>query len=163
MFERILVPLDGSRLSSRAIPYAVEVAKRSNAELILMRVVQPAHVSVSTESVEIIPSPTATELAMQAAHLKDRENVKQARQYLQRRNSALRKRGISSSYHVELGDAAKSIVKFCHQKKIGLVVMATSGKSGLKRAFLGSVADEVVREPGVPVLVIRPVKRGRRK
>ena len=39
-----------------------------------------------------------------------------------------------------------------------MVIMTTHGRNGLKRAFLGSVADEIVREPGIPVLVVRPKK-----
>jgi nucleotide-binding universal stress UspA family protein len=67
------------------------------------------------------------------------------------------------SYFTVLGEPAKAIIKFCQEESVDLVVMTTSGKSGLKRAFLGSVADEVIREPGIPMLAIRPMRRGKKK
>ena len=58
-----------------------------------------------------------------------------------------------------MGTPAKSIIEFCQKEGVDLVVMTTHGRNGLKRAFVGSIADEVIRESGVPVLVIRPQRR----
>ncbi len=57
---------------------------------------------------------------------------------------------------VRRGDPAEHILAKCNGEGVDLIVMATRGRGGLRRAFLGSVADTVVREPGVRVLVIRP-------
>jgi len=57
---------------------------------------------------------------------------------------------------VAIGNPAQSIMQFSKKKNIDLIVMTTHGKSGLKRAVMGSIADVVIRESGKPVLVIRP-------
>jgi len=55
-----------------------------------------------------------------------------------------------------MGDIARSIIEFIEKENTDLVVMTTHGKSGLRRAVMGSIADVVIRESGKPVLVIRP-------
>jgi nucleotide-binding universal stress UspA family protein len=55
-----------------------------------------------------------------------------------------------------VGEPAEAIIEFCQKEAISLVIMTTTGKSGLKRALLGSVTDRVIREPGFPVFAIRP-------
>jgi len=156
MFKRILVPLDGSRLSGRALPCATEVARRFGAKLILLQVVVPAPMVVAPSPVDEGVSPIATEMAVRQARTQDKTNLERARRYLRGKLRSITARGIKGSYQVAVGTPVKSILDYCRKEKIDLVVMTTSGKSGLKRALMGSVADEVVRSPGFPVLVIRP-------
>ena len=155
MFQHILVPLDGSRLSSQAVPYAVRLAKRFESQLILLRVVPPARITTPIERIDGIPSPAATEMAVQSARLQDKKKLSKARRYLSRKVRDLATRGITSSYHISVGDPVQSIANYCHPLKIDLIVMATRGRAGLKRAIAGSVTDHLIRESGVPVLVIR--------
>jgi len=68
----------------------------------------------------------------------------------------MKAKGINERYHVIARKPAQSILKFSKKEKIDLVVMTTHGKSELKRALVGSVADEVIRTSGKPVLVIKP-------
>ena len=155
MFKRLLVPLDGSRFASRALRYATEVAQRFSAEVILIQAIKPATPVVDGGALVGV-SPAAAEIAVQAALEADKRNAARARRYLSGKVGAIRARRIQSSYHVLMGDAARSIVEFSEKENIDLVVMTTRGKSGLKRALMGSVADLVIRESGKPVLVIRP-------
>jgi nucleotide-binding universal stress UspA family protein len=155
MFKRLLVPLDGSRFASRALRYATEVAQRFGAEVILIQVIKPATFIIDAGA-PVGVSPAAAEIAVQAARQADEGNAARAQRYLSGKVRAMRSRHIRSSYHVLMGDAARSIVEFGEKESIDLVVMTTSGKSGLKRALMGSVADVVIRESGKPVLVIRP-------
>lgn len=155
MFKRLLVPLDGSRFASRALRYAVEVAQRFGAEVILIQVVKPTTPVVDGGAVVGV-SPAAAEIAVQASLEADKRNAARAGRYLSGKVRAMRSRHIQSSYHVLMGDAARSIMEFSERGKIDLVVMTTRGKSGLRRALMGSVADVVIRESGKPVLVIRP-------
>ena len=155
MFKRLLVPLDGSRAASRALRYAAEVAKRFDAEVVLVQVAKPTTPIVDGGALVGV-SPAAAEIAVQAAREADKQNVARARRYLGGKVRAMKSRQIRSSYHVLMGDAARSVIEFSEKEKIDLVVMTTSGKSGLKRALMGSVADVVIRESGKPVLVIRP-------
>jgi len=163
MFSRILVPLDGSRFSSTAVKYALEVAARFGARLMLVRVVTPATPHAMSATPEGTLSPIAAETAVQAARLEDRRQADKVARYLQRRARQIARKGHECSYRVLVGDPARSIVNLCHKEDIDLVVMSTRGRSGLRRALAGSVTDVVVREPGVPVLVIRPKTRRRQK
>jgi nucleotide-binding universal stress UspA family protein len=162
MFKRILVPLDGSRFSSQALSYARDIARRYQSELVIIRVVPPATVIPSSTATEMGVDPTAARIAVQSARIQDRVNVMRVRKYLQRKLRATTKRGIEGSYNIALGEPGESIVQYSAEKNINLIVMMTSGKGGLKRAILGSVADEVTRKAGVPVLLI-PKKRQRRR
>ena len=155
MFKRLLVPLDGSRFALRALRYAAEVAQRFSAEVILIQVIKPT-TPVIDAGVAVGVSPAAAEITVQAAREADQRNAARARRYLGGKVGVMRSRHIQSSYHVLMGDAARSIIEFSEKEKIDLVVMTTHGKSGLKRALMGSVADVVIRESGKPVLVIRP-------
>lgn len=158
MFERILVPLDGSRFSGRALTYAIEIAKRFNSEVSLIEVVTPT----TPEQVTSL-SAEATQIAKEAAQSQDRRHIERAKRYLSKKLQEVTAHGARGSYHTVLGDPAKTIIGFCQKESVGLVIMTTSGKGRLKRAILGSVADEVVRESGIPVLAIRPKKRRTQK
>ena len=161
MFNRVLVPLDGSRYSARALPYALEIAKRFSSEVMLLQVIHPAPVNIPTVAGDAMINTQAIEAVERSAQAQDRRDVAKAGRYLRTRTEKMQ--GIRSSFHVELGEPAETIIKFSRKEAVDLVVMTTSGKSGLKRAFLGSVADKVIREPGIPVLAVRPGKRPSKK
>ena len=162
MFKRILVPLDGSPASARALPYAAEIARKFDSEVVLFQVVEsppsgraPAGVGVYT---------AATELAAGAARKSEKAGLERARRYLSSKVRALEAQGVKATAHVATGSPAKAILDYCRKEKVDLVVMTTSGKGGIKRAVLGSVADQLVRDPTVPELVIRPqAPRGKRE
>lgn len=149
MFERILVPLDGSRFGSMAVQYATEIAQRYGAEVILMNAVVPAPIA-----------PGMVEVSVRSARLEDEHGILKVKRYLQRKTLEVTKQGVSCSYRLLIGQPVRSILHSCHKERADLVVMSTRGKGGLKRAVLGSVADQVTRESKIPVLL---VQRGRRR
>ena len=160
MFEKVLVPLDGSRLSAKAIDYAVEVAKRFSSEILLLEVIEPVNpiippVMPGGTDAGLTASPIAIQNAVKAAQIEEKADVKQAKRYLSSKVRQLEAKGVKSSSHIVMGVPADMILAFGKKNKIGLVIMTTSGKSGLKRALMGSVADKIIRDPGFPVLVIR--------
>jgi len=157
MFKRILVPLDGSRTSAQALPYAVEIAKRFGAELMLVHVVEAATASSGGRAPAGVGTSSAvTEIAAEAAQAQDKRNMARAKRYLGDKLRSAVERGVKGSVHVMTGTPARSILEFCKKEKVDLVVLTTSGKSGIKRAIWGSVADQLIRDPSVPELVIRP-------
>ncbi len=162
MFKHILVPLDGSRFSGQALRYAIVVAQRFGAEVILMQVVSPASLTVVAAPPVGEASPVVIEMAVQGARRQDKKNEARAKRYLRKKLQGVAAKGIKGSHHVVMGIPARSIMEFCHKEAVDLIVMATHGRSGLRRAFVGSVADEVIRESGVPVLVTRPQRRGKK-
>ena len=93
----------------------------------------------------------------------DRRNLSRARSYLKRKLSEISKKGVDGSYYAIIGDPAASILEYCRKADIDLIVMNTHGRTGLRRAVMGSVADKVIRESGEPVLVVRPRPKRKRK
>ena len=159
MFKRLLVPLDGSPFASQALPYAAEIAQRFGAEVVLVQVVKPATFIIAAGAPGGV-SPAASEIAVQAARETDKRNVARARRYLSDKVRTMTSQRIESSYHVLVGDTARSVIEFSEKENIDMVVMTTHGKSGLKRAVMGSIADALIRQSGKPVLAIRPQVSG---
>ncbi len=156
MFERIMVPMDGSRYSARALPYAIEIASKFNAEIILLRVVHRVRpVTPVGPSGTGIMSDYTNQIFVESAIDEEKQHLAEGKRYLQRQLKHITQNNLKGSYRVLVGDPAEEIIDLCKKESINLVVMTTTGKSGVKRAFLGSVADRVIREPGFPVLVIR--------
>jgi nucleotide-binding universal stress UspA family protein len=102
---------------------------------------------------------TATRTAIQIAQDEDKRNISKAKRYLQRKLREIKKQNIDISCDVLFGHPALLIIGFARKHDMDLIVMTSHGKGGLKRAFMGSVADEVVRESGKPVLVFNPSAR----
>jgi universal stress protein A len=162
MFKTIVVPLDGSRFSSAALKYAIDIVNHYQARLILVRAVERT-VPVATAGASLgVETATSSRLAMEAAEREDLIHERQAKQYMRKKVKEAAAKGIKAEYRVVTGYPYESIMDICKREKADLVVMTTHGKSGLKRAILGSVADKIVRDARVPVLVIRPKSRERK-
>ena len=154
MFEKIVVPLDGTKLSEVSLPYASEMARKFKASLLLIRVVAPTAVVASG-----VEGPSAVRLMVETAQLADMKNVEDARTYLEGVASELKGPALKVETFAALGGPADQVLKLCKDKGASLVVMTTHGRTGIRRAVLGSVADEIVRSSVVPVLVIRPEEK----
>ncbi len=154
MFERIVVPMDGSRLSAEAIPYAVEIAKSFDSEVVLLRVVSRTPVGLVSPSVDI-GNPMTIDLISEQAQTKEVENTAHAKRYLANRGREIKDQGLKVSYEVIEGNPVHAIIEFAKGEKATLIVMMSHGRGRFKRAILGSVTDAIIRGTTVPVLVIR--------
>ncbi len=152
MYRAILVPLDGSPLSEHALPLAFAVAQRCNATLHLVHVHQWA---------------TATPIVIEHIPVVDEElhSLGQAheRVYLERlRDRIVTDPSVKTTVAVleraEPPDEtiAHALIQYAATSEIDLIVMATHGRGGLARAWLGSVADAIVRQSALPLLLVRP-------
>ena len=133
-YRRILVPLDGSSLAERAVPFACRLAALHGAELVLARVVEPAGNA---------PVTAGEHSAIGAAQL-----------YLEELGGGLLLRQPIQTA-VYYGEAVDGILEEIRLRHPDVVVMATHGRTGL-RVVLGSVADAVARRSPVPVLLVPP-------
>ena len=150
MIEQILVPLDGSPIGETVLPWVRDLARTAGATICLLRVVPPPDVVVTGyENFAPVPVPLITPQE-QAAELR------RARRYLLR---VARVVGSATEVRrlVREGRPAAEIVQAARELGGGaLIAMSTHGRTGLGRLVLGSVADEVIRTAGLPVLVLRP-------
>jgi nucleotide-binding universal stress UspA family protein len=141
-YERIIVPLDGSRFARAALAPAAWLARELGAGLVLVQAAAPAHVPG-------VESDLARQLGESDA----------ARSLAEAAESAV-VAGLPVSQVLVTGGMADApalaILTAVEEAEAGLVVMATHGRTGLERAMLGSVADAVVAASPVPVLLVHP-------
>ena len=153
MYERILVPLDGSKVGEAALPHVEELvsklAPEVKAEVILLQVVSSlTHYVIAGEASVRVPY-TGKELE---------QIKKKARSYLNKVGESLRSKGATVKTKVATGKAAEEIIKAADETKANLIAMSTHGRSGLSRLTFGSITDKVLRTGNVPVLVVRAPK-----
>ncbi len=138
MLKRIVVPLDGSALAEAILPQVMEFARTLGAELLVLRVAF-AHV---------FPGVDATK--------EEVETVRQAEEYVGGVAAQLADAGLAVRTSVRYGKPAVEIVSHVVDNHADFVAMSTHGRSGLSRLVMGSVAEAVVRNAGVPVLLVHP-------
>jgi nucleotide-binding universal stress UspA family protein len=148
MFERILVPLDGSHLAEAALPPALAIATQFRSKLVLLQVIPFDLVDATAEA----ESP----VKMQAEDLERRG----ANEYLTHLVNELASSHVAAEAKVIEAAPAEAILDCVKTEDIGLIVMSTHGRGGLGRLVFGSVADQLLRRSRVPVLVIRPAPDG---
>ena len=129
---------------------------------VLVQVVQPTRPIPPVDPTGLT-SPVASQITFDQAALADRRNLSRAKRYLAGKVRELKAKNIPAEYRATEGDAAAHIMEIGRKNKVDLIVMTTHGRSGFRRAIMGSVADKVIRESGDPVLVVRPYQRRRRK
>jgi nucleotide-binding universal stress UspA family protein len=146
MYKHILLPLDGSALAEQALPHALAQAERFEAELTLLKVIEPL--------------PRRGTSMSQAAFERAEEEMKTwAREYLEGVAGKLQEQGISVQTATPLDEPHRAIVRLAERNQVDLIVMCTRGQSGISRWLMGSVADRVVRGAKVPVLLVRALKK----
>lgn len=158
MFKKILVCLDGSKLAEQILPYAVEEALHFQSKLVLFQVI-PEPVAFSPGIPGAASVPIRTDTMLEEAE----KALNEARDYLEDIATPLRKKGIQVEAVSILGSAGDAILSYAEGNNINLITIATHGRSGLRRGVFGSVADYVLRESGLPILVIRPQEREDKK
>ena len=141
MYDTVLVPLDGSTFGEHAIPYAVAVAQRTGARIELLHVHE-----LPVDAVGLVLDPES-----------DEEVRERARRYLEKTAAAVEERtGVTAGVRLAVGHAVPAIKEEASKAGAGMIVMCTHGRGGLQRAWIGSVADGLVRESELPVLMVRP-------
>jgi len=149
MFEKILICLDGSKLAEQILPYAIEEAIRFRSKVVLLQIIE-AHTVPVVEA-------GASALAVEASAQQIERVQRDAKAYLEALTQSLREKGIEAEYVTLQGlQIGQTIVDYANEHGVDLIAIATHGRSGLKRLVLGSVAEFVLRESGLPILVIRP-------
>lgn len=146
-YKKIIVPIDGSGWSERAIPHAVDIAQNNDAEIILLHVFRPP----ASEYVGEIA------LAGQDASLMAlREDMKQKLMALR---GQVRSEGVNVRVQFIEGTGVAGIIcDYINEEDADLVVMSSHGRTGVTRWLFGSVAHKVMQEVNIPVMIIRPEK-----
>ncbi len=159
MYNKILGPLDGSKLSECTLSHIEGVATGCKvSEVVLLAVLEPVQrSSAGTE----FPSSREVLSRMEGEWQKvENENKKKAEEYLNVAAEGLREKGITAKIDVIQSEldkgVAETILDYSQNNNFDLVIMSTHGRSGVTRFALGSVADKVIRHSKVPVLIVAP-------
>ena len=142
MFDRILIPTDGSDPARPAVEMALDLAETHDATLHVLYIVdQPTTVSGVGEGVSSLDDllDALEERGQQAT----KAVVEQARE-----------REIATTAAVRRGNPHDDILSYAEDHDIDVIVMGTHGRTGVKRALLGSVTENVVRHSEIPVLTV---------
>lgn len=154
MYRRILVPLDGSRLAEAAIPHATGAARCFGSSITMIQVVSPITAATAIDPLTAAGAEAA--LAMESVEASEEAAADYLADVVQRPDF----QGIPVQTEVVRGSAASEIVRRAKAGDIDLIAMSTHGRTGLGRLVFGSVADQVLREAGLPILLIRPKNIG---
>jgi nucleotide-binding universal stress UspA family protein len=150
MYEKILVPLDGSKVAETALPnvedLVIRMAPNTRIEITLLQV-------ISNLTYNVLTPEEQAQIPYSAVDLKQ---IKQnAADYLEKVAAPLRDKRIDVKTMVTVGNAAEEIIKAAQKTGANVIAMSTHGYSGIKRWALGSVADKVLHSSEIPVLTIR--------
>ena len=148
MYNKILVPLDGSPLAECVLPHVEAIARGCGVRNVtFLRIVEPFYMTdggdVSGFSMDMFDRVNAEK---QAA----------AEKYLRELVARTSYDGVNVEWQAYIGRPADEIIEFCRKNSVDLIAIATHGRSGVSRWVWGSVADRVLRSACAPVLMVRP-------
>lgn len=136
MFTKILLPLDGSELAEKALPYGIELGEKLSSELILFHVCGNEH-----QQYKRMHQLYLDRLAELMTNDVNKDNLDNK---------------IKVSTYIESGEPYENICRFIDKNGVNLIVMTTVGASGIKAGSFGSIADRMCRTIPVPILLVKP-------
>lgn len=142
MYQKVLVPLDGSALAECALPQVKKMAKEGFVKDVILLTVIDIHPSAFMEGSDVT-------VIYQA-------QLDNSRDYFKNLQAQFQTEGVEVKTEILQGATAQTIADYARQNEIDLIVIATHGHTGMKRLMFGSVALRVMHESPVPVLLIRP-------
>jgi nucleotide-binding universal stress UspA family protein len=142
--KRIVVPLDFSFSSLKALEFAADLAKPFAAELIALFVIESGLTVVPNYGG--VPGAALQQMAIEQRRASERHMARIERRYA--------RRGVRLRSIIQMGIPAQAIVDLATGNSADLIVMATHGRTGISRLLMGSVAERVVRTATCPVLTL---------
>ena len=153
MYKKILLPTDGSENSKRANKHALWIADKSNADIVIMYVIE-SHFPELATGLPFSTLPTPDERFYEEIREEGNKIIDNFKQELE----DVQCKGICKNTNVKSiiteGKPSNEIVSILDKENIDLVVMGASGRHGLDRFVIGSVTERVVRNAKKPVMVI---------
>lgn len=150
-FKKLLVPLDGSKLSETALPFAIELARGTGARVQVVRVAETFRDEIPKNAPNLFASPSYKSMLDRFEQMEQETN-----EYLTSISTRLAGEGIDVTTEALSGDPYREILRLAERQPPDLIVMATHGRGGITRWFYGSVADHILTTTTLPVLLARP-------
>jgi nucleotide-binding universal stress UspA family protein len=164
MYRKVLVPLDGSPLAGAVLPHVQEIARCTQAEILLFRATPESSGTAAATgeivrpheglAVDVWDPRVLRAWSIDPGH-RTAQQVEVAQGYLDEIAAGLRQGGAHARSLVRPDRVAEAILNVADDEGVDLIAMSTHGRSGIGRFLLGSVADKVVHHARVPVLLVR--------
>jgi len=175
VFRKLLVPLDGSKLTEIVLPYMEKLAIGCNIpQIILLSVTEPVSVNFPVDEVSDhvpIKEYQSSNVVLDAFGYRIQKEpltplskapavvgktAQAAEAYLTAIATNLTARGFNVATEVLIGNPVKEIVHFANEENIDLIVMASWGKHGMSKWSITNVAEKVFRQTNIPMFLIKP-------
>ncbi len=140
MYQRILVPLDGSKRAEAILPQVESLAQQCGATIILLEVLEPLTHYAATVVPDLIAAGAT-------------QRTTEVRRYVHELQESLQVRGLPVSAIVKRGPVVETILDVAKEEAVDLIALASHGYSGLARFLHGSVAAEILHRVRVPLLI----------
>jgi nucleotide-binding universal stress UspA family protein len=140
MYQRILVPLDGSKRAEAILPQVESLARQCGATIILLEVLEPLTHYAATVVPELITAGAT-------------QRTSEVRQYVHDLQASMQARGLTVEAIVKRGPVVETILDVASTEAADLIALASHGYSGLARLLHGSVATEILHRARVPLLI----------
>ncbi len=144
MYSRIVVPLDGSQMAERSLPHAVELARKLSMPIHLIRVIDLTQIERT--------APFGLGLEQATFELARTEEESESHRYLLEVSDELLAQGVVVSDEIRCGVVFQEIIDASRTGDV--IVLASHGRGGVSRWFIGSVAEDIVRHSRTPVLLV---------
>ncbi len=154
MINKILVPLDGSKLAEGVLPYVEELALKLNAKVAFISITNrvqgywPFEDASQPDEVRLVPQGTCT-------------MEEQAVKYLDYAGKGLEGKDIKITKEVICGKTAQEIVFYANDNHCDLIIISSHGRGGLSRFTHGNVAAKILKTATVPVMVVRTAAKSK--
>jgi nucleotide-binding universal stress UspA family protein len=146
MYKKILVPLDGSKRAEAILPHVEELAHRFGAKIVFLRIIEPVRIMAPLDGYVSY---------QETLHAEHDKAMKRASTYLKSLVGEFQEKMISAKVVIEEGPIVSKIIDVSNREEVGLIAMASHGRTGLAHVFYGSVAAGVLHRIDRPLLLIR--------
>jgi nucleotide-binding universal stress UspA family protein len=147
MYQKILLPTDGSEASQRAGEYAISTANLSGADIIVLNV-------IDTDYLNSLPQQDLREKIDEQLREEGKEAVKKFEKKIEDEQCAGNCKNIKLITMIKKGKPEEVILKTADEENVDQIIMGKSGKHGIEKFIVGSTTERVIRRAKVPVNVI---------
>jgi len=144
MYQKILVPLDGSKRAEAILPHVEQLARRYTAKVIFLQVIQPLTTFLESDT-------ASADVYLKALQ----QQMNEAESYLSGWRAEFREKGINAEICIAHGLVVETIIKIAKEENADLIAIASHGRTGLSRVFYGSVASGLLHSIDRPLLLVR--------
>jgi nucleotide-binding universal stress UspA family protein len=150
--KKIMVCLDGSKHSEKALSQAVEIAKTFDSKIFLVHVIEP---TVVLSTMQSPADPYWGSISAPLIESSLNKEQKEGNKILTKNSHILEREDISFEIVLILGNPSEEILNFSREKKMDFIVVGSLGKGRLSRVLLGSVSTSISQRAHCTVIIVR--------